>query len=57
MTMTLWRKVKCELLQYLSFQIRLKVHKKGNFFVFDFEFSTVSLLAMLKYEVFVTNNF
>jgi hypothetical protein len=28
-----------------------------NFFGFDFEFYTVSLLVMLKYEGFVTNNF
>jgi hypothetical protein len=35
----------------------LKVHKIENFFDFDFEFYTVSLLVMLKYEGFVTNNF
>ncbi len=35
----------------------LKVHKIENFFGFDFEFYTVSLLVMLKYEGFVTNNF
>ncbi len=35
----------------------LKVHKKENFFGFDFEFYTASLLVMLKYEGFVTNNF
>ncbi len=28
----------------------LKVHKIENFFGFDFEFYTVSLLVMLKYE-------
>ncbi len=31
----------------------LKVHKNENFFGFDFEFCTVSLLVMLKYEGFV----
>ncbi len=31
----------------------LKVHKNENFFGFDFEFCTVSLLVMLKYECFV----
>ncbi len=35
----------------------LKVHKIENSFGFDFEFYTVSLLVMLKYEGFVTNNF
>jgi hypothetical protein len=35
----------------------LKVHKIENFFGFDFEFYTVSLLVMLKYEGFVTDNF
>jgi hypothetical protein len=35
----------------------LKVHKNDNFFGFDFEFCTVSLLVMLKYESFVKNNF
>jgi hypothetical protein len=35
----------------------LKVHKIENFFGFDFEFYTVSLLVMLKYEGFVTNYF
>jgi hypothetical protein len=35
----------------------LKVHKIENFFGFDFEFCTVSLQVMLKYEGFVTNNF
>ncbi len=35
----------------------LKVHKIENFFGFDFEFCTVSLLVMLKYEGFVTKNF
>ncbi len=34
----------------------LKVHKIENFFGFDFEFYTVSLLVMLKYEGFVTKN-
>ncbi len=33
----------------------LKVHKNENFFGFDFEFCTVSLLVMLKYEGFVKN--
>ncbi len=32
---------------------RLKVHKNENFFGFDFEFCTVSLLVILKYEGFV----
>ncbi len=35
----------------------LKVHKIENFFGFDFEFYTVSLLVMLKYEGFVTTKF
>ncbi len=35
----------------------LKVHKIENFFGFDFEFYTVSLLVMLKYEGFVTKMF
>jgi hypothetical protein len=35
----------------------LKVHKIENFFGFDFEFYTVSLLVMLKYEGFETKNF
>ncbi len=29
--------------------IRLKVHKNENFFGFDFEFCTISLLVMSKY--------
>jgi hypothetical protein len=33
----------------------LKVHKNENFFGFDFEFFTVSLPVMHKYEGFVTN--
>jgi hypothetical protein len=33
--------------------MHLKVHKNENFFGFDFEFCTVSLLVMLKYEGFV----
>jgi hypothetical protein len=37
--------------------LALKVHKIENFFGFDFEFYTVSLLVMLKYEGFVTKNF
>jgi hypothetical protein len=37
--------------------ILLKVHKIENFFGLDLEFYTVSLLVMLKYEGFVTNNF
>ncbi len=41
---------------WLSF-VYLKVHKNENFFGFDFEFCTVSLLVMLKYEAFVTNFF
>jgi hypothetical protein len=41
----------------LLFLFLLKVHKIENFFGFDFEFYTVSLLVMLKYEGFVTNNF
>jgi hypothetical protein len=35
----------------------LKVNKIENFVGFDFEFYTVSLLVVLKYEGFVTNNF
>ncbi len=35
----------------------LKVHKNENFYGFDFEFCTLSLLVMLKYEGFVTYNF
>jgi hypothetical protein len=35
----------------------LKVHKIDNFFGFDFEFCTVSLLVMVKYEGFVKHNF
>ena len=35
----------------------LKVHKNENFFGFDFEICTVSLLVMLKYEGFVKKNF
>jgi hypothetical protein len=35
----------------------LKVHKNENFFGFDFELCTVSLLVILKYEGFVTNHF
>jgi hypothetical protein len=35
----------------------LKVHKNENIFGFDFEFRTVSLLVMLKYEGFVKHNF
>ncbi len=31
----------------------LKLHKNENFFCFDFEFCTVSLPVMLKYEGFV----
>jgi hypothetical protein len=38
-------------------KISLKVHKIENFFGFDFEFYTVSLLVMLKYEGFVTKYF
>ena len=37
--------------------VPLKVHKIENFFGFDFELYTVSLLVMLKYEGFVTKNF
>ncbi len=35
----------------------LTVHKNENFFGFDFEIRTVSLLVILKYEGFVKNNF
>jgi hypothetical protein len=35
----------------------LKVQKNDNFFGFDFEFCTVSLIVMLKYEGFVKNIF
>jgi hypothetical protein len=35
----------------------LQVHKNENFFCFDFEFCTVSLLIFLKYEGSVTHNF
>ena len=34
-------------------RLPLKVNKNENFFGFDFEFCTVSLLVMLKYEGFV----
>ncbi len=37
--------------------LSLKVNKNENFFGFDFEFNTVSLLVMFKYDGFVTNNF
>ncbi len=51
----------CLLLHYIvvfmsvcSFYDHLKVHKNENFFGFDFfDFCTVSLLVMLKYEGFV----
>jgi hypothetical protein len=33
----------------------LKVHKIDNFFGFDFEFCTISLLDMLKYQHFGKN--
>ncbi len=36
---------------------QLKVQKNENFFGFDFEFCTVSLLIMLKYEGIVKLNF
>ena len=45
------------LLSTCNTKSKLKVHKIENFFGFDFEFYTVSLLVMLKYEGFVTNNF
>ncbi len=35
----------------------LKIHKIENFFDFDFEFCTVSLKVMLKYEGFVKHSF
>jgi hypothetical protein len=35
----------------------LKVHKNENFFGFDFEFFTVSLLVMLKYDGLVKTIF
>ncbi len=37
--------------------LKVKGHKNENFFGFDFEFCTVSLLVMLKYEGFVKRNF
>ncbi len=37
--------------------VSLKVHKNENFFGFDFEFCTVSLIVMLKYEGFVKKIF
>ncbi len=40
-------------LQTQFFLAYLKVHKNENFFGYDFEFFTISLLAMLKYEGFV----
>ena len=42
---------------WLSIHSSLKVHKNDNFFGFGFDFCTVSLLVMLKYEGFVKNNF
>jgi hypothetical protein len=35
----------------------LKVHKIDNFFSFGFEFCTVSLLVVLKYEGFIKETF
>jgi hypothetical protein len=35
----------------------LKVHKIENFFGSEFEFCTISLLVLLKYEDFVNRNF
>ncbi len=49
--------VKLRLKYSTSTKKYLKVHKIENFFGFDFEVYTVSLLVMLKYEGFVTNNF
>ncbi len=40
-----------------QYRLSLKIHKNDNIFGFDFKFCTVSLLVMLKYEGFVTNNF
>ena len=37
--------------------LHLKVHKNENFFGFDFEFFTVSLLVMLKYDGLVKTIF
>ncbi len=41
----------------LDYNLNLKVHKNENFFGFDFEFCTVSLLVMLKYQGFVKRHF
>jgi hypothetical protein len=38
-------------------QMGLQEHKNENFFGFDFEICTVSLLVILKYEGFVKKNF
>ena len=37
--------------------VSLKVHKNENFFGFSFEFCTVALLVVLKYEGFVKTIF
>ncbi len=37
--------------------IPLKVHKNENFFGFDFEFCTISLLFMSKYQDFAKKTF
>jgi hypothetical protein len=42
---------------YMLHRLGLKVHKNENFFGFDFEIRTVSLLVMLQYEGFVKKNF
>ncbi len=50
-------KILCVIKVYFSRLMRvyvgLKVHKNENFFGFDFEFCTISLLVMLKYLGFV----
>jgi hypothetical protein len=42
---------------FWAFISYLKVYKNEKFFCFDFEFCTVSLLVMLKYEGFVKHTF
>ncbi len=38
-----------EILSRIACDLSLKVHKNENFFGFDFEFCTISLLVMSKY--------
>ncbi len=41
----------------LIYELGLKVHKRENFFVSDFEFFIILYLVKLKYEGFVTKIF